>query len=93
MEKIHPDRLMHERLVLHTPCRLASCILSTNINFLPYYYNKTEEVDLKDVRTRRHDQLNEPDRETYMKHPPSHAVDGKSDTAFVSIGGAVISFL
>jgi hypothetical protein len=34
--------------------------------------------------------MGEARRDRYLKHPPSHAVDGRPDTAFCSFQGAIV---
>ncbi|KAF9502280.1 hypothetical protein BDN71DRAFT_24805 [Pleurotus eryngii] len=58
--------------VLFAPRRPSDALFETNIDVLP------APAGILDDATRNH----------YLDHPPSHAVDGRTDTAFCPISGA-----
>ncbi|KAL0576704.1 hypothetical protein V5O48_005271 [Marasmius crinis-equi] len=70
------------------PCVGAACILETSIGSLANALGSRAQAarSILDVQNQSIRSLQPSDRDTYLKHPPSQAVDGKPETAFCHDG-------
>lgn len=72
--------------VTRAPCRGTPCLLETSIHLLPeavtFVASAAEEI--LQVQESNRESLGVEKTMHYLNFPPSHAVDGKSNTAFCS---------
>ncbi|KAL0068580.1 hypothetical protein AAF712_004295 [Marasmius tenuissimus] len=77
-----------ETLTSVTPCVGAACVLTTSVQLL----NSTPDMRVQSARSmldnqaRNIESLAQEERDFYLKHPPSQAVDGKLETGFCRNG-------
>ncbi|KAF8167344.1 hypothetical protein B0H34DRAFT_13087 [Crassisporium funariophilum] len=77
------------RDVFRAPCHGSVCVFETSITLLPAQRSDIAttahpEVDVLGLEARRYGNLGSDAVHHYLSFPPSHAVDGRHDTAFRS---------
>lgn len=77
--------------VSRAPCAGSVCLLETSIDLLPNAVSSLARADHILAHAAANAELmGEAHKDHYLKHPPSHAVDGRPDTAFCSFQGAIV---
>ena len=74
--------------ISHAPCHGTVCVFETSIRLLPHDFTTpvSAAVEILESQRSRSTKLGSSSASHYVSFPPSHAVDGRSETAFRSPG-------
>ncbi|KAI1793208.1 hypothetical protein LXA43DRAFT_1003413 [Ganoderma leucocontextum] len=83
------DRLHPQKSWIHAACRVAACVLETNIRTLPdgVSHMATNISDMLSLEIENTRMLSDAGKQNYLDHAPSNAVDAKASTIFRSLHG------
>ncbi|PIL31468.1 hypothetical protein GSI_06170 [Ganoderma sinense ZZ0214-1] len=83
------DRLHPQKPWIRAACRVAACVLETNIRTLPddVSHTATNISDMLSLEIENARTLGDAGKQNYLDHAPSNAVDGKAYTVFRSLYG------
>ena len=88
MPYISSSGIVSDSNISHAPCHGTVCVFETSIRLLLHDLTTpiSAAVEILEFQRSRSTRLGSNSASHYVSYPPSHAVDGRSETAFRSPG-------